>query len=203
MIWTLEIFDPTIRTTWNKQPKYLKDELTNHLVSLFRKDTFDTSKVLQKAGKHLKIVRDQYRVHLEKNPSYERPPMIPSRPGGRWKREGFEKIRKDTTRWNRDVCNSFQNVVVSLIITSFYINFGTQTNVFKNLIRILDTSKATKERIEKIGQHKLGPGGYLKLAARYVSIAKPESTSKYHTDNYFRFVLEKNVKLMTSCKYEV
>ena len=75
----LEIFGPTIRTMWNKQPKALKDDLTNCLVSLFEKDTFNTSKVLQKAGKHLKIVRDQYRVHLEKNHMYECPPMIPSR----------------------------------------------------------------------------------------------------------------------------
>ena len=74
----LDIFGPTIRTMWNKQPKDLKDDLTNCLVSLFGKDTFDTSKVLQKAGKHLKIVQDQYRVHLEKNPRYECPPMIPS-----------------------------------------------------------------------------------------------------------------------------
>ena len=74
----LEIFRPTIRTMWNKQPKYLKDDLTNHLVSLFGKDTFDTSKVLQKDGKHIKIVQDRYRVHLENNPRYEHPPMIPS-----------------------------------------------------------------------------------------------------------------------------
>ena len=85
-------------------------------------------------------------------------------------------------RWNREVCNTFQNVVVRLIITNFYIKFGTSTNVFKNLIRISDPSKATKVRIAKIGQHKVGPGGYLNLAARYVSIAKPESASKYHTD---------------------
>ena len=75
---TLEIFRPTIRTMWNKQPKALKDDLTNCLVSLFGKDTFDTSKILQKAGKHMNIVRDQYRVHLENNPKYERHPMIPS-----------------------------------------------------------------------------------------------------------------------------
>ena len=74
----LEIFGPTIHTMWNKQRKYLKDDLNNRLVSLFGKDTFDTSKVLQKVGKHLNIVRDQYRVHLEKNPRYERPPMISS-----------------------------------------------------------------------------------------------------------------------------
>ena len=116
-------------------------------------------------------------------------------PSGRWKREGPEKIKKDTTRWNREVCNTFQNVVVSLIITSFYINFGTKTNVFKNLIRLSNTSKATKARIEKIGQHKLGPGGYSNLAARYVSIAKPESTSKYHIDYYFCFVLTKGFKI--------
>ena len=68
----------TIHTMWNKQPKALKDDLTNRLVILFEKDTFDTSNLLQKAGKHIKIVRDQYRVHLEKNPRYESPPMIPS-----------------------------------------------------------------------------------------------------------------------------
>ena len=38
------------------KPKSLKDDLTNRLVSLFRKDTFDALKVLQKDGKHLKIV---------------------------------------------------------------------------------------------------------------------------------------------------
>ena len=92
--------------------------------------------------------------------------------------------------------------MVSLIIISFYIKFGTLTNVFQHLIRLSDTSKATKERIEKIGQHKLGPSGYSNLVSRYVSITKPKSASKYHTDNYFHFVLEKNVKLMTSCKYE-
>ena len=34
--------------------------------------------------------------------------------------------------------------------------------------RVSDTSKATKARIEKKGNHKLGQGGYLKLAARIV-----------------------------------
>ena len=74
----METFGPTIHTRWDRQEKDIKDELTNRLVGLFGKDTFDASKVLQKAGKHMKIVQDQYRVHLEKNPRYELPPMIPS-----------------------------------------------------------------------------------------------------------------------------
>ena len=74
----MDIFGPTIRTRWDRQPKALKDELTNRLLGLFEKDTFNTSKVLKKAGQHLNIVRDQYRVHLEKNPRYERSPMIPT-----------------------------------------------------------------------------------------------------------------------------
>ena len=69
-------------------------------------------------------------------------------------------------------------LLVSLIITSFYIKFGTLSNVFQHLIRLSDTSKATKERMEKNGQHKLGPGGYLNLAARYVSI----KNQKPHTN---------------------
>ena len=90
-----DIFRPTICIMWNKQPKDLKDDMTNRLVSLFGKDTFDTLKVLQKAGKHLKIVRDQYRVHLEKNPRYERPPMIPSMEWKALVEDGKEKgLRK-------------------------------------------------------------------------------------------------------------
>ena len=90
----LEIFQPTIHTMWNTQPKALKDDLTNHFVSLFGKNTFDTSKVIRKAGKHLKIVRDQYRVHLEKNPRYERPPMIPSMEWKALVEDGKEDLRK-------------------------------------------------------------------------------------------------------------
>jgi hypothetical protein len=40
---------------------------------------------------------------------------------------------------------------------------------FKILRRLQDTSKATKERQEKHGQHKLGQGGYGRLKARVVS----------------------------------
>ena len=53
--------------------------MTNRLVGLFDNDTFYTSKVLKKAGQHMKIVRDQYRVHLQRNRRYELPLMIPSR----------------------------------------------------------------------------------------------------------------------------
>ena len=93
-------------------------------------------------------------------------------PSGIWKREGFEKIRKDTTR-HREVCNTFHNVMVSLIIIIFYIEFGTSTNVIQHFISLSDTSKATKARLEKNGQHKIGPGGYSNLAAQIVSIKKP------------------------------
>ena len=60
--------------------------------------------------------------------------------------------------------------MVRLIIISFYIKFGKSTNVTQHLIRLSDTSKATKVRLDKIGQHKLGPSGYSNLVARFVSI---------------------------------
>ena len=66
-----------------------------------------------------------------------------------------------------------------LLCVSFYIKFGTLTNIIQHLIRLSDTSKATKERVEKIGQQKLGPGGYSNLEARYVSIKNP----KLHPNN--------------------
>jgi hypothetical protein len=51
--------------------------------------------VLKKFGQHMNIVSDQYRVHLEMNPRYEHPPMIPVR---EWKSlldDGMERaLRK-------------------------------------------------------------------------------------------------------------
>ena len=88
-----------------------------------------------------------------------------------WKGEGSEKIRKSTTR-NREVCNTFHNVILNLIIINLYIKFGTY-NVFQHFHRLFDTPKATKERQEKNGQHKLGPGCYSNLTTRIVSIEKP------------------------------
>ena len=93
-------------------------------------------------------------------------------PGGTWKREGSEEAMKDTTM-NREVGNTSHNVMVSLIIINFYIEFGTLANIIQHLIRLSDTSKATKERMEKISQHKLGPGGYSNLAAQFLSIENP------------------------------
>ena len=64
-------------------------------------------------------------------------------------------------------CNSKPMIIINL-----YIKFETSI-VFQHFHRLSDTSKATKERQEKIGQHKFGHGGYLNLAARIVTIEKP------------------------------
>ena len=90
-------------------------------------------------------------------------------PSGIWKGEGSKKSRKDTTK-NKEVCNTFHNVMVNLIIINFYIKFGTSNNIIQHLIRLSNTSNVTKEILDKIGQHKLGPSGYLNLATRIVSI---------------------------------
>ena len=63
--------------------------------------------------------------------------------------------------------------MISLIIINFYIEFGTLSNVIQHLNRLSDTSKATKARVDKIGQHKLEPGVYSNLVARFVSIENP------------------------------
>ena len=46
---------------------------------MFGNETFNRVAVLKKIGQYMHIVWDQYRVHLERNPRYERPPMIPAR----------------------------------------------------------------------------------------------------------------------------
>ena len=89
-------------------------------------------------------------------------------PSGRWKGEGSKKSKKDTTR-HKEVCNIFSNVMLTLIIINFYIEYGTY-NLIQHLIRLPNTSKATKARLDKIDQHKIGPGGYSNLVAQYVSI---------------------------------
>jgi hypothetical protein len=42
-------------------------------------------------------------------------------------------------------------------------------NILETFCRLPDTSKETKERLDKHGQHKLGQGGYLRLKSRIVS----------------------------------
>ena len=79
-------------------------------------------------------------------------------PSGRWKREGSEKSRKYTTR-NREVCNTFHKVMITLIIINFYNDIRT-FNIIQHRIRLSNTSNATKERLDKIGKHKIGSGGY-------------------------------------------
>ena len=71
-----------------------------------------------------------------------------------------------------DVCNTFHNVILNIIIINLCIKFGT-SNVFQHFHRLFDTSNSTKARQEKIGQHKLGPSGYSNLMTRIVSIEKP------------------------------
>ena len=71
-----------------------------------------------------------------------------------------------------------------IIIINFYIEFGT-SNVFQNLLRLSDTSKVTKAKLEKIGQHKLAPSGYSNLAARIVSIENPIM----HPNNKLQIIL--------------
>ena len=46
---------------------------------MFNSKTFNRAEVLKKVGQHMKIVRDEFKVHLERNPRYEHPPMIPTR----------------------------------------------------------------------------------------------------------------------------
>ena len=62
--------------------------------------------------------------------------------------------------------------MVNLIIINIYNEFQT-FNIIQHWIRLSDTSKATKEILDKIGQHKLGPSGYSNLAAPIVSIKNP------------------------------
>jgi hypothetical protein len=42
-------------------------------------------------------------------------------------------------------------------------------NILETFHRLPDTSKETKEILDKHGHHKLGQGGYLRLKARVVS----------------------------------
>ena len=66
------------------------------MVGLFSSEIFNQAEALKKVGQHMKIVRDQYRVHLESSPRYEHPPMIPAR---EWKylvEDGMERdLRKE------------------------------------------------------------------------------------------------------------
>jgi len=60
-------------------------------------------------------------------------------------------------------------------------------NILETFRRLLETSKETKERLDKHGQHKLGQGGYLRLKDRIVSI------------KYFIHIIHINMKILFDC----
>ena len=63
---------------------------------MFDNDNFNGVEVLKKVGQHIKIVRDQFRVHLERNPKYECHPMIPIREWKALVEDGKERaLRKE------------------------------------------------------------------------------------------------------------
>ena len=61
---------------WNLRDKKLKDQLIKDLEHEFGSNIFYHKKLLQKASKHLKVVRDSYRKSLVLNLKFENPPFI-------------------------------------------------------------------------------------------------------------------------------
>ena len=61
---------------WNFQDQNLKDELIKDIEHEFGSNIFYHKKLLQKASKHLKVVRDSYRKSLVLNPKYKCPPFV-------------------------------------------------------------------------------------------------------------------------------
>ena len=74
----LDIFEPTIRTWWNVQIEKLKDDLMNHMVSLFG-ESFNKKGVTATTGLNLKYVRVDYRENLQINTKYECFLMVPEK----------------------------------------------------------------------------------------------------------------------------
>ena len=58
--------------------KKLKDQLIKDLEHEFG-NIFEEKKILEKSTKHLKTMRDSYRMILVQNPKYEHPPFIAMR----------------------------------------------------------------------------------------------------------------------------
>ena len=56
---------------WNYQHQNLKDEIIKDI-----EHEFDHKKLLQKASRHLKVVRNSFRKSLVLNPKYKRPPFV-------------------------------------------------------------------------------------------------------------------------------
>jgi hypothetical protein len=61
---------------WNYQSQELKDELIKDIEHEFGSNIFDHNKLLQKACRHLKVVRDTYRKSLILNLKYKHPPFV-------------------------------------------------------------------------------------------------------------------------------
>ena len=61
---------------WNFQDQNLKDELIKDIEHEFGSNIFYHKKLLEKASRHLKVVRYSYRKNLILNLKYEHPPFV-------------------------------------------------------------------------------------------------------------------------------
>ena len=86
---------------WNFQDQNLKDELIKDIEHEFGSNIFYHKKLLQKASKHLKVVRDSYRKSLILNLKYEHPPFVLVRDGNEFILDVKEKGegQKESTRF--------------------------------------------------------------------------------------------------------
>ena len=94
---------------WNFQDHNLKDELIKDIEHEFGSNIFYHKKLLQKASRHLKVVRDSYRKSLVLNPKYEHPPFVSVRDWNEFILDTKEKGegQKESTPANpKNVCNS-------------------------------------------------------------------------------------------------
>ena len=93
----------------NFQDKKLKDELIKDIEHDFGSNIFYHKKLLQKASKHLKVVRDSYRKSLILNPKYERPPFVSVR---NWNELILDAKEKGEGRKESTLANSKRYAIV-------------------------------------------------------------------------------------------
>ena len=67
--------------------------------------------------------------------------------------------------------------------------------MFQTIHRLQNTSVATKVRVEKVGQHKLGSSGYMDLQSRLVSSSNGISYF------FFNIMLQKKISYMQNWRY--
>jgi hypothetical protein len=120
------------------------------MITLFGPNAFQRLKLLEKAGKTLKYIRDNYMTQIECNPYYKRPPYVPINEWENLKKDALERC----SRHDEQIVSPKERRYVIILIMklcTIYSLYLCDLTYFKHHTGCLTHQRKQKQENKSIG----------------------------------------------------